>query len=128
VDTRRLTAEVRLSRWSGIIRERAESGKTVKQWCSENGICAKTYYYWQRKLREAVLGSLEEQKRPQMPSAGKTSFVEVRTTNPPSRHVLPEGSPAAQIQIEISGMRITAGTGYPPETLASLLRGLAPLC
>ena len=36
--------------WQKRIRECQNSGMTVMNWCSENGISNKTYYYWHRKL------------------------------------------------------------------------------
>ena len=37
--------EVKLKQWAEMIRQRNESGLTVAQWCTENGVNQKTYYY-----------------------------------------------------------------------------------
>ena len=42
------TKELRLAQWAGIIKEQKQSGLTVKDWCSQNGITKDTYYYWQK--------------------------------------------------------------------------------
>ena len=47
--------QVRLSQWSAMVREREESGLSVKAYCEQTGIAAKTYYYRLRKLREAAV-------------------------------------------------------------------------
>ncbi len=39
-----------LQEWSGRIAECRTSGKSVKAWCSEQGIPIKTYYYWEKKF------------------------------------------------------------------------------
>ena len=39
-----------LQGWSARIRECRTSGKSVKAWCSEQGIPIKTYYYWEKKF------------------------------------------------------------------------------
>ena len=36
--------QVRLSQWSARVREREESGLSVKAYCKQTGIAAKTYY------------------------------------------------------------------------------------
>ena len=40
--------QVRLSQWSAMVREREESGLSVKAYCEQTGIAAKTYYYRNR--------------------------------------------------------------------------------
>ena len=37
-----------------MVREREESGLSVKAYCKQTGIAAKTYYYRLRRLREAA--------------------------------------------------------------------------
>lgn len=39
-----------LQEWSRRIAECCSSGKSVKAWCSEQGVPIKTYYYWERKF------------------------------------------------------------------------------
>ena len=53
--------EYRMQNWAGIIRERQESGLTVKDYCAQHGIAEKTYYYWLRKLRAAAAETMEPQ-------------------------------------------------------------------
>jgi transposase-like protein len=53
--------EYRMQNWAGIIRERQESGLTVKDYCARHGIAEKTYYYWLRKLRKAAAEAMEPQ-------------------------------------------------------------------
>ena len=53
--------EYRMQHWAEIIRERQESGLTVKDYCAQHGIVEKTYYYWLRKLRTAAAETMEPQ-------------------------------------------------------------------
>jgi putative transposase len=46
------TREYRLSGWLPIIKECRNSGMSVKNWCEQNNVNEKRFYYWQRKLRE----------------------------------------------------------------------------
>jgi L-serine deaminase len=42
-----------LRSWEEMIKSCKNSGLTVSEWCRENGINIKTYYYRMRKLRRA---------------------------------------------------------------------------
>ena len=47
--------QVRLNQWSTMVREREESGLSVKAYCKQAGIATKTYYYRLRRLRESAV-------------------------------------------------------------------------
>lgn len=46
--------QVRNAEWTERIRQCRESGLTVTEWCRENSINPKTYYYHLRKLRKEI--------------------------------------------------------------------------
>lgn len=48
------THEVRLQYWKNIISQcqARHTGQTARQWMKENDICEKTYYLWQRRIRQ----------------------------------------------------------------------------
>ena len=46
--------EVKLAQWTEMVKSRNESGLTVTDWCKQNGINLKTYYYRLKRLRQAV--------------------------------------------------------------------------
>ena len=56
------THEMRLMKWTAIIKECRSSGKTVTAWCSENNISSKSFYYWQRKVRNTVFDTMKDTK------------------------------------------------------------------
>lgn len=72
MNTRDIAAEYRLSHWAGIIRERAERGMSIRLFCRETGIHENTYFYWQRKLREAACTGLREGN---LPSPSQTAMT-----------------------------------------------------
>ena len=45
------THEIRCKQWTQIINNSLASGQSKKQWCRDNGISEKSFYYWQRILR-----------------------------------------------------------------------------
>lgn len=53
------THQVRLAQWTQIIEEcnQRPSGMTAKQWLADNNISDKSYYYWQRRIRNKIANS-----------------------------------------------------------------------
>ena len=49
--------QVQLENWAAEVESCTASGLTVQQWCRENGISVKTYYYHLRKVRESIIES-----------------------------------------------------------------------
>ncbi|AHF09447.1 MULTISPECIES: IS66 family insertion sequence element accessory protein TnpA [Dehalobacter] len=54
-----LSAKQRMAEWSERISSCRNSGISVKQWCQEQGIPEKTYYYWQRRVFQALTAQQE---------------------------------------------------------------------
>lgn len=92
--------EVRLQEWSAQIEAQQASGLTVQQWCMENGIKPKTYYYHLRKVREQFLDS--------------------------SPAIVPLNVPqqSADIRIEKNGLQISLPANISPDTLTALVHAL----
>jgi transposase-like protein len=61
MNTRDIAKEYRLTHWRGVMKRRAEMGLNIKQFCEAEGIHENTYYYWQRKLREAAVSGMQTQ-------------------------------------------------------------------
>ena len=51
--------EIKLAQWAEMVRSRSESGLTVTDWCKQNGIHIKAYYYRLKRLRQAVCSEME---------------------------------------------------------------------
>lgn len=85
-----------------------ESGKTVSEWCSEQGIVTKTFYYRLRKIRETAL----EQ-------AGSHQIVPIATNL--ETHSMHE---TASIKIQGNGITIELPENIAPEIITVILRGL----
>ena len=52
--------EVNLRQWADMVQRRNESGLTIAQWCSENGVNLKTYYYRLNRVRKALCSENEK--------------------------------------------------------------------
>jgi transposase-like protein len=105
MDARRITKEYRLTHWSGIVRDRTESGLNVREFCGREEICENTYCYWQRKLREAVCGE------PAVAAALPT----------------PGGWAPGTLPVEIGKCRVTVDRDTDDDLLAKVCRVLMTL-
>ncbi len=129
MNTREIAAECRLAHWTQIIRRRSESGLTIKAFCANEGYHENIYYYWQRKLREAVCEQMTE-IRTEHTQTGliPPGFAELKIAEAHERLPLRENSGKDEIRIDLAGMRITADSSYPAEKIAVLLAALKRSC
>ena len=68
--------EYQLQEWGGMLRDRKESGLSVKVWCAEHGISEHVYYYRLRQIRQMACNALEQAQPAQLaevPLAPKVS-------------------------------------------------------
>lgn len=77
----KITHKVRCEQWTKIIKECLASGMNKTAWCREHGISDKSFFYWQRRLREeAYISTVESSSLPAVSVPAETSvdFVELR--------------------------------------------------
>ena len=77
------THQIRREQWSQIINNCLTSGQSKKTWCRENGVCEKTFYYWQRILRNEAYIEMKQLSVPApVPQAPElpVAFVELKPT------------------------------------------------
>ena len=51
--------QVRAAGWTAMIKQRNESGLTIKEWCAANGIRESVYYYRLNRLRKMAWNACE---------------------------------------------------------------------
>ncbi len=70
----KVTNDYRLNNWAALVKECSVSGLSKADWCSQHNIPLKTYYYWQRKVRNLYAESMPSS----LPTAPQTtSFAEI---------------------------------------------------
>lgn len=94
-----IKAGLSVRNWEAQIRACQESGKTVKEWCRDNGIPVGTYYARLRRIREAAI--TEEQR-----------MFPLTAEKP------------AGIRITAGGIDISLPEGASPEQLAAVIGAL----
>ena len=92
--------DVRLQEWSAQIEAQQASGLTVRQWCIENGVKPKTYYYHLKKVREQFLDSS------------------------PAIVPLSVQQQSLDIRIEKNSLQISLPSNISPDTLLALVQTL----
>ena len=58
-----LKHDVVAERWAMLIKERLESGMTVREWCHDRNIKESRYYYWLRILRQDAVKEKEHRQQ-----------------------------------------------------------------
>ena len=58
MNTREFTKNYRASQWLEVIKDRQNSGLSVKDYCQKMDLSKTQYYYWQKKIREAACESI----------------------------------------------------------------------
>ena len=104
-----VSKQLRLSKGAALVKACQESGLTVNEWCSTNGITKHTYYYWKRKLKDICLDQVD------MPS-----FVDISGAGPVNAGMF-HPSTEASASVMVSGMRIDLYEQASPSFLRNLL-------
>jgi transposase-like protein len=124
-NTKEIAKEYRLTHWAQIIKERKESGLSIRAFCKKAGYHENNFFYWQRKLREEVCGQMNL-----VPTENAhhitPNFVEVKMSEAPLEEQTTATS--AQLLIEIAGIQLKADSSYPIDKLAILVRKLVLPC
>ncbi len=115
MNTRDIASEYRLAHWAQATRERADRGLSVRAYCAETGIHENTYFYWQRKLREAACSEIQV--------TGEKSIM----PNGWALCVKGEPSQAQELTVEVNGYRIAVNKDTDPELLTKVCRTLKAL-
>lgn len=126
MDVQKVTHEIRLRQWIGIIKECRSSRKSVKSWCEENGISEKSYFYWQRRAREAACQELttyqEQQVTKAEPSQANTpAFAECRISE--EHH-----TGGTTVTIRLNGTVVEIHPGAEASVVESILHALRAPC
>lgn len=119
MDTRQVTHEVRLKHWSEVLRRRRESGRTIRSFCRTEGICEKTYYYWQKRIRQTAGECLMGQAG--SPASGTLTPVPVFAA-------LPAPKVFGAVRVEIGGGVVEIEPGADMAVAMSVLRLLRGQC
>ena len=100
--------ELRHEKWQEMYETYLSSGKNVTEWCAENGISKKTFYYRLRQLRKDVIETGERHEI--VPITAVTEQKNITTDS--------------SIKIQGSGISIELPMEISPEILSAAISGL----
>lgn len=111
--------QMRAENWRTLIQACRQSGQTVVNWCEQNNINSKTYYYWLRKLRTQ---ELERKELPvPVPEEKPVVFKQLEVQTPVT------GARAAVI-IRLPSATVEVVEGTSQATVEAVLLALRCLC
>ena len=100
-----LETQHNLTKWAAIIKECRSSGMRILEWLELNNVSKDQHYYWQRKLKETCIDTLEKQQ---------TTFVELPVVN--------EQSSTAEITISHSACDTKNNVTSSDNTVAAIIK------
>ena len=104
---------VRHENWKRMYEDYQNSGMKVREWCSEQGISVKTFYYRLRVIREEMLkNDVVHEIVPITACADESQAVTVST------------EATDKIRITGNGIEINMPISISPELMADILRGI----
>ena len=62
MDTSLTVRNMRRQSWALMLREQSASGLSVKDWCKQNNLSTKSFYYRRKQVQSMVLDSVEESR------------------------------------------------------------------
>ena len=95
----------RAQQWEMVVQECAASGLSNREFCRQRGIPEKSFYCWQRKLRQQIVESAAPQLVPLEPGT----------------------APEDLLQIQYRGAELKLPAGVDMDAVAALLRSLQSL-
>ena len=124
MNTRKIATEYRMSQWTQRLRRKKSLGQSVKEFCETEGVSRNTYFYWQKRLREAAVEELSIRMQVGTNTAEKSlvpSGWAVCEAAEPERTVKP-------LTVEIGEYRVRVDAETDIELLAKVCRTLRTLC
>ena len=117
-------SEIRLAQWEQIVLEGNQASVTKREWCRQNGISEKSFFYWQRKIRLKALGAKNTASAiVPVPAAdsSRPTFVELPFPDgpddkKPDTNVLPE------VMIQVNGCKVFVTASVQESTLQTVMK------
>ena len=118
------TAEIRYQHWAQVIQDWSNSGLSKREYCRQNDIDEKQFYYYQRRIRTIIAAQSE---RPALPEGGPGLVVSSagQQSNRPQivklRFSGMEQVSSSTISFSVNGMNFSVPENIPASFLAKLL-------
>ena len=84
MDTSLTVRNMRRQAWALMLREQSASGLSVREWCRQNHLSVKAFYYRRRQVQTMVLETAEKPESMVLETAEKPEFAELVMPEPVS--------------------------------------------
>jgi len=117
MNMKKINHEMNLQKWTQVVEECRNSGQTAVSWCAERKINIKTYYYWQRRVCNAVCKELAitNNNVGQSPAFAEVILPVTKTTD-------------VAITLNINNITLQIHNGADELVVAQTLRILKSIC
>ena len=117
MDTSLTVRTMRRQSWALMLKEQANSGLSVREWCAQNGITTKTYYYRRRQVQAMVLDAAQESRFTEViPPVSEPTSVSTPSSDAMSFR--------PQLVMSVDGALIGIDQDTPKQLLADVLEVL----
>ena len=119
-----ITAKIRYQRWVQVIQDWNNSGLSKRDYCQQNAIDEKQFYYYQRRIRAIIATQAERPALPEGSSGLAANSVEQQSNRPQIVKLRFPGmgqANASMISFSVNGMNFSVPEAIPASFLAKLL-------
>ena len=111
--------QLRHQEWADMVKDCQSSGKSIEEWCRQNGIKVCTYYKRLQALRTELIEETEKQTI--VPVSINSALCKDSAPYP----VLSEQNRSSNVIIRKNGIEIELPQNISEDTVLALLRGLS---
>ena len=124
------TQNHKLGLWISRIKECRCSGMTVQQWCDQQHIGVKTYYYWMRKIKRQLLDAslpdlVKSPIEQPLPAEQQTVFSKIETFSEIS---IEQSTIKPAVTLKINQLSVDIHNGADQSTIDFTLQALKRFC
>ena len=122
------TTDIRMAQWEQIILEGNRASITKREWCRQNGISEKTFFYWQRKIRRKAAAAMDEASAQlSLPPAqsNQQSFVEISvpaTSSDPVNRETASLNVSPELMVQVNDCRVFITGTIQETTLRTVMK------
>lgn len=111
MDIQSVKQNVQMSQWAEIIRDRVDSGSTIKEYCDSHGLSRNAYFYWLRKLRKSAMQN------------NSMTFAELTAPEDEAKAIptVSKDDFKTKIELNVAGVRIAVNESTPKDLLEMVL-------
>ena len=109
--------QVNIQKWMEIIHQCRESGLSNQQWCEQNGVSLKSYYYWIAKIRKMAIENLPRKQT----ALSAPTEVQKEPVFTPISDISHQSCKTAPVTIRVGNAAIEITTDAPEAMIQSVI-------